>query len=121
MNEPCRAFVNKSSCEFCVYHIQREYQKSSSKRADIQSSFTRVDPKRRLQERVLGKDQVSRWEDGTLFVFHFPSSSLPFSLSFYICRKMSGYKEHGLLEAIALKMFARDKCIHPHEESLWRK
>lgn len=58
MNEPCRQFVNKSSCEFCVYHIQREYQKSSSKRSDLQSTFSRVDPKRRLQERVLGKDQV---------------------------------------------------------------
>ncbi|KAK8388115.1 hypothetical protein O3P69_020181 [Scylla paramamosain] len=58
MNEPCRSFVNKSSCEFCVYHIQREYQKTAAKRAVIQSSFTRVDPKRRLQERVLGKDQV---------------------------------------------------------------
>ncbi|XP_045613023.1 protein MCM10 homolog [Procambarus clarkii] len=54
----CKYFVNKSACEFCVYHIQREYQKSSAKRADIQSSFTRVDPRRRLQERVLGKDQV---------------------------------------------------------------
>ncbi|KAG0729064.1 Protein MCM10 [Chionoecetes opilio] len=58
MNEPCRSFVNKSSCEFCVYHIQREYKKMSSKRAVIQSSFSRVDPKQRLQERVLGKDQV---------------------------------------------------------------
>lgn len=65
-NERCRSFVNKASCEFCVYHIQREYQKSSAKRADIQSSFTRVDPKRRLQERVLGKDQVSGWEDDTV-------------------------------------------------------
>lgn len=54
----CKYFVNKSSCEFCIYHIQREYQKSSSKRADLQSSFNRVDPKRRLQEKVLGKDQV---------------------------------------------------------------
>ena len=60
MNEPCRSFVNKASCEFCVYHIQREYKKTSSKRAEIQSSFTRVDPKR-LQQKVLGKDQVSGW------------------------------------------------------------
>ncbi|XP_071544042.1 protein MCM10 homolog [Panulirus ornatus] len=57
-NSQCRYFVNKSSCEFCIYHIQREYQKTSAKRADIQSSFTRVDPRRRLQEKVLGKDQV---------------------------------------------------------------
>ncbi|XP_042229789.1 protein MCM10 homolog isoform X2 [Homarus americanus] len=57
-NSQCKYFVNKSSCEFCLYHIQREYQKTSAKRADIQSSFTRVDPRRRLQEKVLGKDQV---------------------------------------------------------------
>lgn len=57
-NSQCKYFVNKSSCEFCIYHIQREYQKTSAKRADIQSSFTRVDPRRRLQEKVLGKDQV---------------------------------------------------------------
>lgn len=41
-----------------MFHIQREYQKTSSRRADIQSSFTRVDPRARLQEKVLGKDQV---------------------------------------------------------------
>lgn len=54
----CKYFVNKSSCEFCIYHIQREYQKTSAKRADIQSSFTRVDPRRKLQEKVLGNNQV---------------------------------------------------------------
>ncbi|MPC82033.1 Protein MCM10 [Portunus trituberculatus] len=75
MNEPCRCFVNKSSCEFCVYHIQREYQKTASKRAVIQSSFTRVDPKRRLQERVLGKDQVSAGQESALLSFP-PSFSL---------------------------------------------
>lgn len=57
-NSQCRNFVNKASCEFCMFHIQREYQKTSSRRADIQSSFTRVDPRARLQEKILGKDQV---------------------------------------------------------------
>ncbi|KAF2360021.1 Zinc finger Mcm10/DnaG-type [Trinorchestia longiramus] len=58
-NGACRQFVNKSVCEFCVYHVQREYQKSSSKRADLQSSFSARGPKTQsLQQKVLGKDQV---------------------------------------------------------------
>ncbi|XP_076035171.1 minichromosome maintenance 10 homolog isoform X2 [Oratosquilla oratoria] len=62
----CHQYVNKNTCEFCIYHIQREYQKSSARRADIQSSFTRVDPRKRLQEKVLGKEQV--FYGGQLFV-----------------------------------------------------
>ncbi|KAK7078393.1 minichromosome maintenance-related protein [Halocaridina rubra] len=68
----CKSFVNKATCEFCIYHIQREYQKATSKRADLQSSFTRVDPKRRLQDRVLGKDQV--FYGGQLFTAASPSN-----------------------------------------------
>lgn len=59
-NGICRQFVNKSVCEFCVYHVQREYQKTSAKRADLQSSFSTGGPSRKaLQAKVLGKDQVS--------------------------------------------------------------
>ncbi|KAK3876327.1 hypothetical protein Pcinc_018867 [Petrolisthes cinctipes] len=74
-NQRCKSFVNKASCEFCVYHIQREYQKTSAKRSDIQSSFTRVDPKRRLQEKVLGKDQV--FYGGQLYTAPAPAASVP--------------------------------------------
>ncbi|XP_076243067.1 minichromosome maintenance 10 homolog [Calliopsis andreniformis] len=34
--EPCNSIVNKSHCEFCVYHVKQEYKKCS-KRADIQA------------------------------------------------------------------------------------
>lgn len=36
----CPSFVNKSECEFCVYHVQNEFKKTSAKRAEIQSSFS---------------------------------------------------------------------------------
>uniref|UniRef100_A0A2P2IFS2 Protein MCM10 homolog n=1 Tax=Hirondellea gigas TaxID=1518452 RepID=A0A2P2IFS2_9CRUS len=55
----CRQFVNKTVCEFCVYHVQREYQKTSAKRADLQSSFSRGGPRNNsLKQNVFGKDQV---------------------------------------------------------------
>lgn len=34
---PCTAVVNRSKCEYCVYHVQKEY-KQCSRRADLQSS-----------------------------------------------------------------------------------
>ena len=34
--EPCTAIVNIRRCEFCVYHVKREY-KNCSKRADLQA------------------------------------------------------------------------------------
>jgi len=36
----CPSFVNKSECEFCIYHVQNEFKKSSAKRSEIQSSFS---------------------------------------------------------------------------------
>ena len=58
-NIQCRQFVNKSSCEFCIYHIQKEYKKTCAKRQDVQSSFSRVEPKKMsLQQKVFGKNEV---------------------------------------------------------------
>ncbi|XP_033223360.1 protein MCM10 homolog [Belonocnema kinseyi] len=34
---PCTAVVNRNKCEYCVYHVQKEY-KQCSRRADLQSS-----------------------------------------------------------------------------------
>lgn len=34
---PCSSVVNRSRCEYCVYHVQKEY-KQCSRRADLQSS-----------------------------------------------------------------------------------
>ena len=36
----CTSVVNKSECEFCVYHIKNEFQRSSAKRGEIQSNFS---------------------------------------------------------------------------------
>ncbi|KAM9029088.1 protein MCM10 homolog isoform 1-T1 [Ara ararauna] len=38
--EPCAQIVNLNDCEYCQYHIQSQYKKLSSKRADLQSTFS---------------------------------------------------------------------------------
>ncbi|XP_043475638.1 protein MCM10 homolog [Leptopilina heterotoma] len=35
--KPCSSVVNRNRCEYCVYHVQKEY-KQCSRRADLQSS-----------------------------------------------------------------------------------
>ncbi|KAI8439185.1 hypothetical protein MSG28_013032 [Choristoneura fumiferana] len=54
--EPCTAFVNKTQCEHCIYHVKQEYQKFS-KRSELQSS-TMGKGLVNLQKKVLGKDTV---------------------------------------------------------------
>ncbi|XP_015599038.1 protein MCM10 homolog [Cephus cinctus] len=36
--EPCTSIVNKNRCEYCIYHVKREYKKCS-KRTELQSDF----------------------------------------------------------------------------------
>ncbi|KAM6416422.1 protein MCM10 homolog [Pluvialis apricaria] len=38
--DPCAQIVNLNDCEYCQYHIQSQYKKISSKRADLQSTFS---------------------------------------------------------------------------------
>ncbi|XP_072311310.1 protein MCM10 homolog [Eucyclogobius newberryi] len=38
--EPCSQIVNLYECQFCQYHIKAQYKKMSSKRADLQSSYS---------------------------------------------------------------------------------
>ncbi|XP_017663352.1 PREDICTED: protein MCM10 homolog isoform X1 [Lepidothrix coronata] len=38
--DPCAQIVNLNDCEYCQYHIQTQYKKLSSKRADLQSTFS---------------------------------------------------------------------------------
>ncbi|KFW65563.1 Protein MCM10, partial [Pygoscelis adeliae] len=38
--DPCAQIVNLNDCEYCQYHIQSQYKKLSSKRADLQSTFS---------------------------------------------------------------------------------
>ncbi|XP_013928245.1 PREDICTED: protein MCM10 homolog [Thamnophis sirtalis] len=52
--EPCTQIVNQSECEYCQYHIQSEYRKRSSKRADLQSTFSTTRAPKRTAKRSLG-------------------------------------------------------------------
>ncbi|XP_070611160.1 protein MCM10 homolog isoform X2 [Erythrolamprus reginae] len=52
--ELCTQIVNQSECEYCQYHIQSEYRKRSSKRADLQSTFSNTRAPKRTAKRNLG-------------------------------------------------------------------
>ncbi|KAM3832553.1 protein MCM10 homolog [Vipera latastei] len=52
--EPCTLMVNQSECEYCQYHIQSEYRKLSSKRADLQSTFSTTRAPKRTAKRNFG-------------------------------------------------------------------
>ncbi|XP_075218983.1 protein MCM10 homolog [Lycorma delicatula] len=54
--ENCTVFVNKSSCEFCVFHVQKEYKKFSHGRSDLQSPTG--GGLQKLKNKVLGKNEV---------------------------------------------------------------
>ncbi|XP_015207954.1 protein MCM10 homolog [Lepisosteus oculatus] len=38
--DPCSQIVNLSECQFCQYHVKAQYKKMSSKRAELQSSYS---------------------------------------------------------------------------------
>ncbi|RVE56282.1 hypothetical protein OJAV_G00219810 [Oryzias javanicus] len=38
--DPCSHIVNLFECQYCQYHVQAQYKKMSSKRAELQSSFS---------------------------------------------------------------------------------
>uniref|UniRef100_H3CN65 Protein MCM10 homolog n=1 Tax=Tetraodon nigroviridis TaxID=99883 RepID=H3CN65_TETNG len=38
--EPCSQIVNTFECQYCQYHVKAQYKKMSSKRAELQSSFS---------------------------------------------------------------------------------
>lgn len=44
--DPCTQIVNLNDCEYCQYHVKAQYKKLSSKRADLQSSFSGRAPTR---------------------------------------------------------------------------
>ncbi|KAM4748915.1 protein MCM10 homolog [Rhinophrynus dorsalis] len=44
--DPCTQMVNLNDCEYCQYHVQAQYKKVSSKRADLQSSYSGHIPKK---------------------------------------------------------------------------
>ncbi|XP_037519774.1 protein MCM10 homolog isoform X1 [Rhipicephalus sanguineus] len=56
-NQPCTNVVNLSTCPYCVYHVKAEYRKMSSKRTDLQASYSGVAPSG-LKQKVLKNSQV---------------------------------------------------------------
>ncbi|CAL8318390.1 unnamed protein product [Lota lota] len=38
--DPCSKIVNMYECQFCQYHVKAQYKKMSSKRAELQSSYS---------------------------------------------------------------------------------
>ena len=48
--------VNKSSCEFCAYHVTKAYKNSSSTRSDLQSAFSgNADVRSRIMNKIAPK------------------------------------------------------------------
>ncbi|KAM9328667.1 protein MCM10 homolog [Pholidichthys leucotaenia] len=44
--EPCSQIVNMYECQYCQYHVRAQYKKMSSRRAELQSSFSGKAPNR---------------------------------------------------------------------------
>ncbi|XP_063316244.1 protein MCM10 homolog [Pelmatolapia mariae] len=51
--EPCSQIVNMYECPYCQYHVKAQYKKMSSKRAELQSSFSG-----RAPSKVMGKGKA---------------------------------------------------------------
>ncbi|XP_060759199.1 protein MCM10 homolog [Neoarius graeffei] len=55
--DSCTQLVNLYECQYCQYHVKAQYKKMSSKRAELQSSYTGTAPRKRkghgsLRERL---------------------------------------------------------------------
>ncbi|XP_061523916.1 LOW QUALITY PROTEIN: protein MCM10 homolog [Phycodurus eques] len=54
--DPCSQLVNMYECQYCQYHIKAQYKKMSSKRSELQSSFSGKAPNKvkgvSLRERI---------------------------------------------------------------------
>ncbi|XP_035212647.1 protein MCM10 homolog, partial [Stegodyphus dumicola] len=42
--ETCRIIVNMAQCEYCVYHVKKEFKKFSSNRSELQTSYSGREP-----------------------------------------------------------------------------
>ncbi|XP_066525242.1 protein MCM10 homolog [Hoplias malabaricus] len=59
--DSCKQLVNLYECQYCQFHVKAQYKKMSSKRAELQSSFTGSAPGKRkghggLRERLCQSD-----------------------------------------------------------------
>lgn len=70
--QPCTNIVNTSTCPYCIYHVKAEYRKMSSKRTELQASFSGVTPNG-IRQKVLRKSQVMY--GGQLFMNPLPPVS----------------------------------------------
>uniref|UniRef100_A0A1B6CYM1 Uncharacterized protein n=1 Tax=Clastoptera arizonana TaxID=38151 RepID=A0A1B6CYM1_9HEMI len=52
----CKSFVNKQDCEYCVYHVKREYKKYTTSRSELQSSTG--GSLQKLKKKIFGKNEV---------------------------------------------------------------
>ncbi|KAH0616432.1 hypothetical protein JD844_027520 [Phrynosoma platyrhinos] len=52
--ELCTQLVNLNECEYCQYHIQSQYRRLSSKRSDLQSTFSSNRAPKRAVKKNLG-------------------------------------------------------------------
>ncbi|KAH8021945.1 hypothetical protein HPB51_018794 [Rhipicephalus microplus] len=57
VRDPYSGIRIMSTCPYCVYHIKAEYRKMSSKRTDLQASYSGVTPSG-LKQKVLKNSQV---------------------------------------------------------------
>ncbi len=48
----CTNLVNRGTCEYCAYHVKKAYQSMSSKRTDLQSTFSGTAG---VRSRIMGK------------------------------------------------------------------
>ncbi|CAN7989435.1 unnamed protein product, partial [Ixodes hexagonus] len=55
--QPCTMVVNTYTCPYCVYHVKAEYRKMSSKRTELQASYSGVAPQG-IRQKILQKSQV---------------------------------------------------------------
>ncbi|KAF7693973.1 protein MCM10 homolog [Silurus meridionalis] len=59
--DPCTQLVNLYECQYCQFHVKAQYKKMSSKRAELQSSYTGTAPRKgkghgSLRERLCQSD-----------------------------------------------------------------
>ena len=77
----CTNVVNTNTCEFCTFHVQKAYKNMSSKRPDLQSSFSGGAGAR---SRIMSKIDPK----GKIFSLHFQKVAKKFEtgISQILCR-----------------------------------
>ncbi|KAJ8245558.1 hypothetical protein GJAV_G00272020 [Gymnothorax javanicus] len=92
--QPCSQLVNMYECQFCQYHVKAQYRKMSSKRAELQSSFS---------GKVPGKPRAGRGQGGA-------------SLKERLCQ--SGFHYGGMSSAACAASLAASHPKKPSQTTL---